>query len=554
MSVFMETAAHLLAGRNESCRQSAKDGATANLPVTRSRPRRSRRNGPHLATSACPVAINGGRDRAVPSRHIGGVGESAANAPGDRSASGPETDGLRDVCVIGLGHIGLPTALLFAEAGMTVAGVDTDPERVAMVNAARNPIGEAGLDTMLFASVAAGKLVAVKQPVRARAYLIAVPTPLTPAKRPDLTHLWEAAAAIADVLMPGAIVVLESTSPIGTTEKLSALLSRLRPDLGFPGDEATGNPVQIAYCPERVLPGRIIEELRQNDRVIGGVDGASAVAAAGLYHRIVRGQCHLTDARTAEMTKLAENAYRDVNIAFANELAAIAEANQINPRAIIAMANHHPRVDILNPGPGVGGHCIAVDPWFLADAANGSARLIPSARAVNDGRPGQIADQAIAATRSMHEPVIACFGLTYKADVADLRESPAVKVVEHLLERQAGNVLAVDPNVQSLPDAIADAELVEAGEALVRADLLILLVDHAVFKHLPVASVDGLKILDTRGLWTVPDKPRSATADHAETGERATMPRLVSVRDSARPAARFGQASGLPAAAPADKP
>ena len=475
--------------------------------------------------------------------------------PADRLLAGNGIERLQDLCVIGLGHIGLPTALLFADAGLTVTGVDTDAERVAQLNAGNNPLIEIGLDALLTGAIAAGRFTATTQPVHARAYMIAVPTPLTPGRRPDLSHLWAAAAALADVLTPGALIVLESTCPIGTTERLTALLARLRPDLGFPGHRTAQRPVMVAYCPERVMPGQIVDELRMNDRAIGGLNPESAIAATRLYARIVRGHCHLTDAATAEMTKLAENAFRDVNIAFANELAAIAERHQIDPRTVIGLANRHPRVDILDPGPGVGGHCIPVDPWFLAEAAGDSARLIPAARAVNDARPGQIANRAAATCSNVHDPVIACFGLTYKRDVGDLRESPAVQVVRHLLDRKIGRILAVDPNVDQLPSEIARAVLVEAGDALVQADLLVLLVDHAPFKHLPVHAVEGLRILDTRGLWTLPDR---SIAGEESVGAPVTgnfRPPTGPTRHTEKSGAtlRFDFTSGQPAAGPPTK-
>lgn len=432
---------------------------------------------------------------------VASAAKTRPKAPGRRSRA------KTDLCVVGLGYIGLPTAAVFAAAGLSVLGVDVDPGRVANVNAGKSDFGEDGLDTVLAQAVAQGRLRAADRPVSAKAYIIAVPTPLSAGKQPDLRHVHAAADAIAPFLSAGALVVLESTVPIGATASLAAQLSALRPDLRLPGDPDGIVDVLVAHCPERVLPGQILTELRQNDRVIGGLDDPSAVAAADLFGQISTGACHITDAATAEMTKLAENAYRDVNIAYANELATIAEAQGIDPRAVIALANRHPRVDILNPGPGVGGHCIAVDPWFLAASARGRARMIPMARTVNDARPSQIAAQVSEMTDGMKDPVIACFGLAYKRDVADLRESPAVEVVRLLAGLHPGRVLAVEPNIRQLPPELAipahGVALVDADCALAEADIAVLLVDHTDFAGM-ARDLHGKKWVDTRGLWTNP--------------------------------------------------
>lgn len=454
-------------------------------------------------------------------RNPGRSGPAECQAQPGEPVPARRSERIVDLCVIGLGYIGLPTAAVFAASGLTVTGVDIDAGRVERVNGGTAGLGENGLDRLVAEVVAEGRLDAVTAPVPARAFIIAVPTPLTTAKQPDLTHVHAAAAALAPELVRGALVVLESTVPVGATQRLAAQLAAARPDLNFPGGRRARPDVLIAHCPERVLPGRILEELRGNDRVIGGLDRASAEAAAALFARICDGRCHRTDAPTAEMTKLAENAYRDVNIAFANELALIAEAQGIDARAVIAMANRHPRVDILQPGPGVGGHCIAVDPWFLSASARGRSRLIPMARAVNDARPGQIAALALDRVGELPDPVIACLGLTYKRDVADLRESPAIEVARLLAAHAPGTVLAVEPHLDALPGGLEGVCLVDAKTALGRADLVLVLVDHTDFADLDQAVPDRTQVLDTRGLWDVDPAPRKAVGRPAAAGRPA---------------------------------
>ena len=410
------------------------------------------------------------------------------------------------VAVIGLGYIGLPTASVLADAGMDVLGVDIDPDIVGSVNQGKAPFAEPGLDTLLARVQASGKLRAACQPAPADVFVISVPTPVRrggsgdPA--PDLSQVKAAVLSIAPCLSRPTLVILESTVPIGTTETLARWLAQARPDLFVPGD------VAIAHCPERVLPGRALTELASNDRVIGGLTPACAVAAARTYGRFVYGRCHLTSARAAEMAKLAENAFRDVNVAFANELALIADGMDIDVREVIRLANRHPRVDILQPGPGVGGHCIAVDPWFLAAAAPEYAPLIRTARGVNDGRPAWTANRARALTADLAAPVYACFGLAFKANVGDLRESPALAVARNLSACAPGRVLAVEPHIQALPSGVTGIELTDARSAMMRADLALLLVDHDAFR--PLRPRTGIRVLDMRGLWQIPDPSPAA--------------------------------------------
>ena len=412
------------------------------------------------------------------------------------------------IAVIGLGYIGLPTAAVFAANGIEVVGVDINKAAVDSINRGRPHFGEPNLNALVRRVVEAGALRATLDAEPADAFIIAVPTPITGhgiAARPDISYVEAAAREIAPVLAAGNLVILESTSPVGTTERIAAILAELRPDLGFPQDRGDLADVQIAHCPERVLPGRILEEVVNNARVIGGMTRKCAQRALALYKVIVRGDCRLTTARTAELAKLSENAFRDVNIAFANELANICDTLSINVWELIAMANLHPRVNILQPGPGVGGHCIAVDPWFIVASAPEQARLITQARLINDARPGQIRDQvrAAAAAAAIARPVIACLGLSYKRDVDDLRESPAVDVVRLLGEAGFADLAVVEPHIARLPAELAavGARLEDFDRALADADIVLLLVDHMGFRQVDRGRLQGKIVIDTRGVW-----------------------------------------------------
>ncbi|MFM2148847.1 MAG: hypothetical protein RLZZ187_1153 [Pseudomonadota bacterium] len=398
------------------------------------------------------------------------------------------------VCVHGLGHVGLPVAALLAEAGHEVTGCDPCAEVVAAVNAARPGSPEPGLDALLARVVATGRLSAGARPVAATFHLIAVPTPLAAGHAPDLRHVHQAADAIAPLLRAGDTVILESTVPVGTTEALAARLAAARPGLAVPG------AVHVAHCPERVLPGRLLHELMHTDRVIGGLTPACAEAAAALYRDVVRAALLPATARVAEMVKLAENAFRDVNIAFAHELAAIAERLGVDVRQVIALANRHPRVGILSPGVGVGGHCIAVDPWFLVAAAPTETPLIQAARAVNDAVPGRVVAQVKAAALGFAAPRIACLGLAYKPDVADLRESPAVAIATELA-RAGFTVSVADPFVAALPAALRDVPRMEAAAAIAAADVVAILVAHMSFRVLDRAVFEGKVVVDAVGLF-----------------------------------------------------
>lgn len=403
------------------------------------------------------------------------------------------------ISVIGLGYIGLPTAAVLANSGCSVIGIDTNPDVVSAINQGNAHFYEPQLAEAVQQAVSSGHFFATGEPQPADAFIIAVPTPFKVDHQPDLSHIQAAVERLAPVLRQGNLIVLESTSPVGTTEKLAEWLAVLRPDLA--------DQLFFAYCPERVLPGNIMHEIYHNDRIIGGLNPASSQQAVGLYQIFAKGECLTTDSRTAEMCKLTENAFRDVNIAFANELSMLCDAHQINVWELIALANRHPRVNILQAGAGVGGHCIAVDPWFIVALDPERSRLIRTARAINDHKPNWVIDkvkQAVAdcATTSDRKPselTIACFGLAFKADVGDLRQSPALAICEQLADWHSGRLWLVEPNIAELPAALQNkAALTDLNTALSQADIAVLLVDHAPFK---VVRPTTKWIVDSRGIW-----------------------------------------------------
>lgn len=404
------------------------------------------------------------------------------------------------ICIIGLGYIGLPTAVAFANAGKQVIGVDINEQVVASLKQGKIHIIEPDLQAAFTQAVKNGYFFATQTPEEADAFIIAVPTPLLE-KKPDLSYMQNAALAIAPYLRKGNLVVLESTSPVGTTEKLAEWLSQARPDLAFPAD------VHIAYCPERVLPGRIMTELVENNRIIGGLIPQCSQQAVDLYQIFAKGNCISTQARTAEMCKLVENSFRDVNIAFANELSMICDELDINVWELIELANQHPRVNILQPGAGVGGHCIAVDPWFIVSQSPQLARLIRTAREVNNAKPqwvleklkALVADCVVEKNCKPGDLTIACFGLAFKPDIDDLRESPALAITQQIARWHKGSVMAVEPNIQTL--SLENVTLVDTDTALTQADIIVLLVDHTPFKQIPVEQVQQKHFLDCRGVW-----------------------------------------------------
>lgn len=421
------------------------------------------------------------------------------------------------VCVIGLGYIGLPTSAALGTHGIKVRGVDLNPAVVEALNRGETLITEPDLDVAVAGAHARGNLSASQNPSPADAFLIAVPTPFKDGKQPDLSYIERATRTLAPHLRGGEIVILESTSPPGTTQQVSRWLAEERPDLNFP--HANTDPdIFVAHCPERVLPGRIMFEISANDRVVGGITEECTRRAAELYEVFAKGEILLTDAKSAEMAKLVENSFRDVNIAFANELAEICEHLGIDAWEVIRLANRHPRVHVLTPGPGVGGHCIAVDPWFIVATAPDQTQLIRKAREVNDARPASVIAKASASART-HDRAIACLGLSFKADIDDLRESPAVQITQRLAaELPDRRILAVEPHVDYLPDNLREypnVELTALGTALRDSGTVILLVDHKRFRSVPLDLHQD--IIDTRGFWQSEGSRRSTTTQRAAT-------------------------------------
>ncbi len=408
----------------------------------------------------------------------------------------------KTVSVVGLGYIGLPTAAVLASRGIQVIGVDVSEKVVNTLNSGKVHIVEPDLDVVVRGVVNAGAFRAVTKPEPAEAFLIAVPTPFHDGHKPDISYVEAAALSIAPVLQRGNLVILESTSPVGTTEKISHWLAEARPDLSFPHQVGESADIQVAHCPERVLPGHVLRELIENDRIIGGLSHLCTKKATELYQIFVEGKCIATDARTAEMSKLTENAFRDVNIAFANELSLICDRLGIDVWELIALANHHPRVNILQPGPGVGGHCIAVDPWFIVDSAPEEARLIRTAREVNDSKPHYVIGKIQAAAERFKTPVIACLGLAFKADIDDLRESPALEIVKHLASTMKSELLVAEPYIEELPRSLAgygNVKLVTVEDALAKADIVAVLVNHQPFSQVDRSLLANKVIVDTRG-------------------------------------------------------
>lgn len=421
-------------------------------------------------------------------------------------------DSKPQVCVVGLGYIGLPTAAIVARAGCPVLGLDVTQSVVDTINRGEIHIEEVDLDGLVHAVVQRGLLSASLEVTPADVFVIAVPTPFGPGHQPDISYVLSAARAVAPVLKQGDVVILESTSPVGTTEAIRDLIAEMRPDLKVPGVSSGIPDLSIAYCPERVLPGRILHELTVNDRSIGGVTPRCARKAIAFYKLFVRGECVATDARSAEMTKLVENAYRDVNIAFANELSIVADRMGLDVWEVIRLANRHPRVNILSPGPGVGGHCIAVDPWFIVASAPEETPLIRTARGVNDGKIHHVIARADAMIAAHPGARVACLGLAFKANIDDFRESPARLVAATLARRYHERVAVVEPFAGELPREFegTGALRVDLDEALETCDILIVLVDHDVFRVVPLAERAGKVVYDTRGIW--PDQPKAGAA------------------------------------------
>ncbi len=413
-----------------------------------------------------------------------------------------ESTPTRSLGVIGLGYIGLPTAALFASRGFSVSGFDTSKRVVDTVNGGGVHIVEPGLDIAVRSAVASGRLRASTTLEPCDAFIVAVPTPFRAGHVPDLSHVDAATAALAPVLRAGNLIILESTSPVGTTRAMGHALQQARPDLRLPVPGCSDETVFVAHCPERVLPGNVMRELIENDRIVGGLSERSTEQALALYRQLVEGECVGTDAETAELVKLSENAFRDVNIAFANELSLICRRLALNVWDVIKLANRHPRVNILRPGPGVGGHCIAVDPWFIVHSAPQEATLIRAARGVNDGKPNVVIEDVMRCAEGIASPVIACLGLAFKPDIDDLRESPALSIVEALAAAGAGRLLVVEPNVGALPGALAqrpDVVLTDVSTALAKADIVVFLVNHRSFGAIGPGQLEGKRVVNACG-------------------------------------------------------
>ena len=395
----------------------------------------------------------------------------------------------KKICVIGLGYIGLPTASLLGTKGFKVHGVDVSKHVVDTINEGKIHIVEPDLDIMVKSAVNAGNLKAGMEPVEADIFIIAVPTPFKGDYEPDLSYVENATQMISPFVKPGNLVILESTSPVGTTDEVVAKI------LNENGHD-TEKEVFVAHCPERVLPGRILVELVENDRIVGGVNPLATQKAVEFYNSFVRGEVLSTDSRTAEMAKLTENSSRDVSIAFANELSLICDDEGINVWELISLANRHPRVNILNPGPGVGGHCIAVDPWFIVARSPEHAKLIKTARLVNDAKPDWVIEKVKSRAEKFKHPVIGCLGLAFKADVDDLRESPSVDIVRKLIKENVGEILISEPNLQSHKEF----DLLSCEEVIRRADIILLLVDHKEYKGIKTLELNEKLFIDTRGI------------------------------------------------------
>ncbi|MBT5492291.1 UDP-N-acetyl-D-mannosamine dehydrogenase [bacterium] len=394
---------------------------------------------------------------------------------------------INSICMVGLGYIGLPTAAVFADGGLNVLGVDVNKHAVETINQGKIHIEEPGLAELVSKVVSKGKLKAFLEPQKADAFIVAVPTPFKGENHePNLDYIKSAAKNLAKVLEKGNLVILESTSPVGATEKMAKWISEERPDLTFPQTHGEDSDIRIAHCPERILPGQMIRELVENDRIIGGITDKCSQAAVSLYKTVVKGECSVTTARTAEMCKLTENSFRDVNIAFANELSILCDKMGIDVWELIEMANKHPRVNILQPGCGVGGHCIAVDPWFIVNSFPEDANVIRTAREINDFKPEFVINKIKERVKGIENPKVACLGLAFKPNIDDLRESPAINIAKKLA-MEGINILAVEPNIDELPSDfsnIKNISLSSLENSKKNCDLLVILVGHKEFTNI----------------------------------------------------------------------
>lgn len=422
------------------------------------------------------------------------------------------------VCILGLGYIGLPTASLLAAKGFRVHGVDVNEALIQDLQQGRCAIYEPSLDAMLKSARLSGRLTVGVAPGEADIFIICVPTPFASGHKPDLRYVQSAAAGIAPFLRGGNLVILESTVPVGATEKMAGLLAGMRPDLRI-GQTCSGAAasVHVAHCPERVLPGRILHELVENDRVVGGIDPDSTRKGVEFYRSFVSGNVQGTDSRTAEMIKLTENSFRDVNIAFANELSLICDELGLDVWEVVDLANRHPRVNILRPGAGVGGHCIAVDPWFLVDSAPRTTRLIRKAREVNDSKPESIVARTLSAAAGLEHPTVACLGLAFKPDIDDLRESPALFIAEALAGKNISLAIC-EPHIKCLPPSLqgkAHVKKMDLDDCLRAGDIILALVGHKAFASVEPDLLASKTVIDACGLW-----PGKQAARHACGADR----------------------------------
>ena len=414
------------------------------------------------------------------------------------------------VSVIGLGYIGLPTAAIIAESGTSVVGIDCKQSVVDTINEGFIHIKEPHLEALVHKVIKNGYLRAASEPEEADVYIIAVPTPFMANYEPDLSHIRSALNMIAPLLKRRDLIILESTSPVGTTEKIINWLEEIRPDLNLPYYDKSESDfdISIAYCPERVLPGNAVQEIVQNDRIIGGLTSTCSKRISDLYRTFIDGNCLITDCRTAELCKLVENSFRDVNIAFANELSLISDYLDINVWELIKLANHHPRVNILQPGPGVGGHCIAVDPWFIVNSVPEKAKIIKLARLINDEKPqfviNKINEAVAKCNKKKSDLSIACLGLAFKSDIDDLRQSPALVLAKKVSSMGFAKNLIVEPNINKKPDCfeLQNTIMTDLRSAIGEADIIVLLVDHSDFKSMDLSLLSGKQVIDTRGIWT----------------------------------------------------
>ena len=412
------------------------------------------------------------------------------------------------VCLLGLGYVGLPTAVVLANNGMCVHGVDTNSFLIKKINDGTFTSTEPDLDLSVLSAVKSGNLEVSQVPVSAEVFIVAVPTPvLSDNSGADLSAVKKACKSLSKYLKPGNLIILESTVPVGTIDLMAEWISGVRGDLTFSNTNnktKNSNRIYLAHCPERVFPGKIMRELIENDRTVGGIDIQSAQRASDFYSTFVKGRITLTNARTAELSKLVENAYRDVNIAFANEISLICDDLNVNVWDLIDLVNQHPRVNVLSPGAGVGGHCVAVDPWFIVASSPARSKLVRTSREVNDFKPNYVIQSIKSIAENRGKLVIGCLGITFKRDVEDVRGSPALHIVETLAKDPNYEILVVEPNLMELPGSLSQFEnikLVSLPQALKEAQLLALLVNHQDFYSIDQRHLVGKSIIDTCGVW-----------------------------------------------------